>query len=106
MSLRIEIFEHVLPLKHSDSTTVHETISVHDNVLLCDSISGVRISVDEPRRIKRPRVETSFGFDFLTNFLIEDFDINFLSDELVYAFFIEEDPQTYEEAMRSIDVSF
>jgi len=38
--------------------------------------------------------------------LIEDFDVNFLSNELVPTFFIEEDPKTYEEAIRFIDVSF
>jgi len=37
--------------------------------------------------------------------LIEDFDVNFLSDELVSTFFIEKDPKTYEKATRSIDVS-
>ena len=74
-----EFFEHVLPLKKNDSTTMHETIPVHDNVPLSKSSFGVRISVDEPRMSKRPRVETSFSPDFLTNFLIEDFDVNFLS---------------------------
>jgi len=38
--------------------------------------------------------------------LIKDFDVNFLSDELVSSFFIKEDPKTYEEAMRCIDVCF
>jgi len=31
------------------------------------SSSGVKISIDEPRRSKRPRVEISFSPDFLTN---------------------------------------
>ena len=101
-----EFFEHVFPLKMSDSTTLHETIPVHDNVPLSASYFGVRISVDELRRSKRPRVKTSFGPDFLTNFLIEDFDVNFLPDQLVSSFFIEEDPKTYKEAVRSIDISF
>ena len=70
------------------------------------SSSVDRDSIDEPRRSKRCKVETSFGPDFLTNFLTEDFDFNFLSDELVSAFFIKKDPKTYGEAMRSIDVSF
>jgi len=38
--------------------------------------------------------------------LIEDFDVNFLTDELVSAFFIEEDSKTFAKAMRSIDASF
>ena len=79
---------------------------MHDNVPLSASSFGLRISVDEPKRSKRPRVETSFGLNFLTKFLIEDFDVNFLSNELVSTFFIEEDPKTYEEAMRFIDISF
>ena len=70
------------------------------------SSTGAKDSINVPRRSKRPRVETSFGPDFFTNFLIKDFDVNFLSDELISAFFIEEDPKTYEEAMRFIDVSF
>jgi len=75
---------------------------MHDNVPLSTYSFGVKIPVDEPKRTKRPRVVTSFDPDFRTNFLIEDFDVNFLSDELVFSFFIEEDPKTYEEAMRSI----
>ena len=67
-------------MKKSDSTTVHETIPVHDNVPLSASGYGVRISLDEPRRSKRPKVETSFGPYFLSNFLIEDFNVNFLSN--------------------------
>jgi len=84
---------------------VHETIPVHDNMPLSISSSGVIILVDEPGRSKRTRVETSFGPDFLTNFLIEDFDVNFLFDQIVSSFLIEEDAKTYEEAMRSILVS-
>jgi len=38
--------------------------------------------------------------------LIENLDVNFLSNELVSAFFIKEHPKTYKEAVRSIDVSF
>jgi len=101
-----KFFVHVFPLKRKDSTTPYGTIPVDDNVPLSASSSGVRILVDEPRRSKRPRVETSFDPDLLTYFLIEDFDVNFLSNETVSAFFIEEDPKSYEEAMRSIDVSF
>jgi len=41
-----------------------------------------------------------------TTFLVEDFNINFLIDELASVFFIEECPKTYVEAMRSIDASF
>jgi len=91
-------------LKKSDPTTMHEPILMHNNVPLSASSSSVRISYDESRRSKRRRVETSFGLDFLTNFFIEDFDANFLYEELVSAFFIDEDPKSYEEAIRSVDV--
>ena len=47
------------------------------------SSNGVRDSVDQPRWSKRPRVETSFGPNFLTNFLIENIAVNLLSDEHV-----------------------
>ena len=70
------------------------------------SSPAVRYSFDEPRRSKRCRVETIFGPDFLTTFLIDDFNVNSLIDVLVFAFFIREDPKTYEEVMRFMDVSF
>jgi len=73
-------FKLVFPLKMKDSSTMHETIPVHDNAPLSASGSSARIAFDEPRKSKRPRVETSFGPDFLSNFLIKDFDVNFLSD--------------------------
>jgi len=57
----------------------------------------VRDSIDECRISKRHKVETRFD---------PDVDINFLSNELEFVFFIEEDPKTYEEAIRSIDNSF
>ena len=100
-----KFFEHVFPLKRNVSTIVHETIPMYDNMPMFVSSTSVKDSVDEPRRSKRPRVGTNFGPDFLTNSLIEDFNVNFVSDELVYAFFIEEDVKTYEDAMRSTDVS-
>ena len=56
-----EFFEQVFLLKKSDYTTVH------DNVPLSASYSGIKILVNEPRKSKRPRVETNFGPDFLTN---------------------------------------
>ncbi|XP_057249385.1 uncharacterized protein LOC130590830, partial [Beta vulgaris subsp. vulgaris] len=62
--------------------------------------------VDEPRRSKRPRVAKDFGSDFVTAFLSESSCVDLLSDELVYAFMIEEDPKTFDEAMRSVDASF
>ena len=63
----------------------------------------------EPRRSERQRIETSFGPDFITSFLVEvleNFDIDALTDELVSLYLLEEDPKTYQEAMRSIDANF
>ncbi|OIT31741.1 hypothetical protein A4A49_65420, partial [Nicotiana attenuata] len=58
------------------------------------------------RRSKRRRIEASFGPDFITTFLTENIDLDILSDELVSIYLIEEDPKTYNEAMRSIDANF
>ena len=101
-----EFFEYVFPLKEHDSPTAHETVPMHNNVPLSTSSSRVRISADESSKSKGTLVESSFGPNFLTNFLIEDFLNNFLSNELISAFFLEEDLKTYEDGTRCIDVSF
>ena len=105
MSIGItKFFGYVFPLKRNVSTTVHKPyLCVINNVPLSISSTDGRDTVDELRMSERRRVETStigFSPEFLTNFLIEDFDINLLYDELVSAFFIEE-----QQAMRSIDAS-
>ena len=51
VSLGMQYFEHVFSLRKSDSTIVHETIPMYDNVPLSASSSGIRILVDEPRRL-------------------------------------------------------
>ena len=80
-----KFFDHVLPLKKDVSTIV----PTHDNVNMPASSYIVRDSIDEPRRSKRRRVWTSFGPNFLNTFLVEDFDVNLLTDELLSAFFIQ-----------------
>jgi len=85
---------------------VHRTVPVHDNMSMPASSYVVRDSIDEPRTSKRCRARTSFGSEFLTTFLIEGFDVNFLADELVFAFFIEQGPKTFTKAMGSIYSSF
>ena len=50
--------------------------------------------------VKKRRTETRFGPDFITTFLTEDFDIDTLNDELVSIYLIEEDPKTYDEALK------
>jgi len=99
-------FEHVFPSRKNVSTCVYVNLLVHDNVHVSASSSVARFSIGESRMSKRRRVKTSFSPDFHTNFLIEDFDVNLLSDELVPAFIIEEDTKTYREVMRFIDINF
>ena len=62
--------------------------------------------VDESRRSKRQRTETSFGPEFIIAFLSENASVDLLSNERASAFMIEYDPKTYDETMRSMDVSF
>jgi len=65
--------------------------------------------VAEPRRSKRQRTKTSFGPNFITSFLVEvleKFDTDALTNEFMSLFLLEEDPKTYQEAMRSIDATF
>ena len=98
-----KLFESIFPLKKNVSTDVHETIPIHGNVSMPAHSLAVRRSIDEPRQSKRHRVQSSFGPDLLTTFFIKDFDVNFLTNELVSAFFIKEDPKTFVKAVRSID---
>jgi len=81
---------------------VHEIVPVYDNVNMLASSSIVRDSVDEPRRSKSCRVETSFGPDFRITFLIEDFGVNFLTNELVSAFFLSSRSKNFRKG-RGID---
>jgi len=82
-----------------------ESISAHESLNVPTSTSFVRDLVDKSRSNKCI-VETNFSLDFLTIFLIEDFDVNSLIEKLCLPFCIKEDPKIYEEAMRSIDASF
>ncbi|XP_074266722.1 uncharacterized protein LOC141590003 [Silene latifolia] len=111
-----EFFEQVFPLKK-------ETVSLPDapvvstvpvNPIDSSTHASTSTSVDhavEPRRSKRPRVEKSYGSDFIRTdairlHLSENAGDICAFDELVSAFLIEDDPKTYDEAMRSIDVVF
>ena len=62
--------------------------------------------ITELRRSKRKRTETSFGPNFITTFLIENDNCDYLSEELIYSYVLEEDPKTYDEAIKSIDSTF
>ena len=62
-----EFFEHVFALKNV-STFVHINLPIHENVHMSSSSSVVRDCIDEYKRSKRHKVQTSFGPDFLMNF--------------------------------------
>ena len=102
-----EFFEHVFPLKKKAPNVVPDVMP--ENVNLPTSSSDARVIVTEPIRSKRLITKTSFGPDFVTAFLVETFDnldIDVITEELVSIFLIEEDPKTYQEAVRSIDDAF
>ena len=59
--------------------------------------------IPEPRRSKRARKDNSFGPDFISLCLSESSLVN---DDFVHLFVLEDDPRTYDEAMRSVDAVF
>jgi len=102
-----EFFEHVFPLKKKVPNVVSD--AVPKTVKLPASSSDARVVVIEPKRSKRHKTETNFGPNFLTAFLVETFnklDIDVITEQLVTIFLIEEDPKTYQEAIRSIYATF
>uniref|UniRef100_A0A2N9HRF5 Uncharacterized protein n=1 Tax=Fagus sylvatica TaxID=28930 RepID=A0A2N9HRF5_FAGSY len=80
-----QFFEHIYPMKRLN--LVNERLIVPSKRHL-----GMDTTQESPtqelRRSKRSRTETGFGLDFIIAFLSED------------------DPKTYQEAMKSIDASF
>ncbi|OIT38758.1 hypothetical protein A4A49_59115, partial [Nicotiana attenuata] len=87
---------------HNNAST---SMSVNSHIVPSSSVTANEHE-NELRRSKRSRIEASFGPDFITTFLTENIDLDVLNDELVSIYLIEEDPKTYNEAMRSIDASF
>ncbi|CAM8988449.1 unnamed protein product [Rhodiola kirilowii] len=63
-----------------------------------------KITSFEPRRSKRGRIENSFGPDYQV-YLIEG-SRNDIEYQYSYCYHIDDDPRTYDEAMKSQDVSF
>ena len=98
----VEFFEHVFSLKKNVCIGVYETIFVHENVNMHAFSSVVRDPIDELRKSQRRKVETSFGPDFRITFLIEDFGVNFLTNELVSAFFLSSRSKNFRKG-RGID---
>ena len=98
-----EFFEHVFPFKRkiTDVAPISSSLPI--------KMTDVKVPEPEPRRSKRHRVETNFGPDFVTAFLIESFnslDVGVITEEFVLNFLIEEEPKTYQEAITSIDATF
>jgi len=92
-------FEHVFPLINK---TVIENIAYSRVDLVNESTSSEH--VNEPKRSKRKIVENSFGFDFITVFVVKKPDK--INEQFVFIFFIGDDPKTYKEALTSIYSSF
>ena len=92
-------FENVFPFKKLDSTSKNDVSKLH-------AVDSNNSKNNEPRRSKRQRTETSFGPDFIIAFLTEIVNVDILSEELIYSYMLEEDPRTYEEAIKSMDSNF
>ena len=91
-----EFFEHVFPLKNKVSNVASD--SAYETVNLPNSSSDDRVTETELRRSKRRTIETNFGPDFVTAFLIEtlgNLDVDVVNEDFVSNFLIEEDPKTY-----------
>ena len=99
-----EFFENIFPLMNNAiPTSVLPLIENTSSSVTLNAPIGV---IDEPRKNKRKRTETSFGPDFVTTFLIELRDMDKIDESIVCIHMIEDDPRTYEEAMSSIDSNF
>ncbi|GMI95547.1 hypothetical protein HRI_003224000 [Hibiscus trionum] len=98
-------FEDIFPLKKPRLNVETQIESLPSTSSSVPARSSQEIKF-EPRRSKRQRVETSFGPDFITSFISEINDLDTLSDHIAQAYLLDEDPKTYEEAIRSIDASF
>ena len=98
-----EFFENIFPLKMSPSndSELHASSSV--SLPIANAPITNDDSVLEPRRSKRARKENSFGPDFITSYLSES---SLIDDDFVHIFVLEDDPRTYDEAMRSVDAVF
>jgi len=64
----VEFLEHIFPLKKKLSNVPADSVS--ETVNLPMSSPDVRVTETKPRRSKRRRIETNFGLDFVTAFLV------------------------------------
>ncbi|CAM8905735.1 unnamed protein product [Rhodiola kirilowii] len=82
-----------------------DLISSSTRAALEDDVgTSSEITSFEPRRSKRGRIEKSFGPDYQI-YLIEG-SRNDIEYQYSYCYHIDDDPRTYNEAMKSQDVSF
>ena len=71
----------IFHLKRNVSNAVHENLNLPNSNFIVEGL------VDEPR--SKMLTETSFCHDFITTFLMKDFNISSFAGELVPIFFIE-----------------
>ncbi|GKA62780.1 retrovirus-related pol polyprotein from transposon TNT 1-94 [Tanacetum coccineum] len=104
-----EFFESNFPLKKNDNSAI-SSLSNSTASTTSSSVHACSTSLNnqenELRRSKRKRVDSSFGPDFITAFLVENDNLDKVNDNIVSVFLLEEDPKTYKEALTSIDASF
>ena len=81
-----EFFEHIFSLKINVSSDVQNnafTYMFNDSYVVTSSNLISNEHENKLRRSKRHRTEIRFGRDFITTFLTENFDMNFLNNELI-----------------------
>ncbi|GJT38896.1 ty1-copia retrotransposon protein [Tanacetum coccineum] len=104
-----EFFETFFPLKKNDISDTgslsNATASTTSSCVHACS-SNLNNQENELRRSKRKIVESSFGPDFITAFLVENDNLDKVNNNIVLVFLLEEDPKTYKESITSIDASF
>lgn len=105
-SRNAEFFEQEFPLTKHVNELISSCNTTSVPLHLRTSSSVTNEQVNEPRRSKRKRIESSFGPDFVTAFVVENNDVDKINDVFVSTFLIEEDPKTYNEAVTSIDANF
>ena len=105
-SRNAEFFEQEFPLTKHVNELISSCNTTSVPLHLHTSSSVTNEQVNEPRRSKRKRIESSFGPDFVTAFVVENNDVDKINDVFVSTFLIEEDPKTYNEVVTSIDANF
>lgn len=101
----VEFFESIFLLKKnnayhdvSPSTLVTNVMPLPSTIVQSENV--------QPRRSKRKKIETNFGPDFVTTFLTEILDVDEIDEQFVCLHVFDDEPKTFEEAMRSIDAVF